>query len=114
MILAAGKGRRLKNIGKKLPKCLLKIYDKSLLEILVSNLKEEGAKKITKKQNKMYKEMLYAMLSDGKRKDMNGNISEIADIMKEKGIATLSQDGGVVKLQPGGQIPTAPNVFNTK
>ena len=47
LILAAGKGRRLKNIGKKLPKCLLKIYDKSLLEILVSNLKEEGAKKIT-------------------------------------------------------------------
>ena len=55
--------------------------------------------KITKKQNKMYKEMLYAMLSDGKRKDMNGDISEIADIMKEKGIATLSQDGGVVKLK---------------
>lgn len=66
--------------------------------------------KITKKQNKMYKEMLYSMLSDGKRKDMNGDISEIADIMKEKGIATLSQDGGVVKLQPGGQIPTAPSV----
>lgn len=54
--------------------------------------------KITKKQNKMYKEMLYAMLSDGKREDMNGDISEIADIMKEKGIATLSQDGDAVKL----------------
>tara|TARA_E500000331_G_scaffold357485_1_gene419334 strand:+ start:487 stop:2667 length:2181 start_codon:yes stop_codon:yes gene_type:complete len=66
--------------------------------------------KITKKQNKMYKEMLYAMLSDGKREDMNGDISEIADIMKEKGIATLSQDGGIVKLQPGGKIPTAPSV----
>lgn len=74
--------------------------------------------KITKKQNKMYKEMLYAMLSDNKREDMNGDISEIADIMKEKGIdimkekgiATLSQDGGVVKLQPGGKIPTAPSV----
>jgi hypothetical protein len=42
--------------------------------------------------------MLYAMLSDGKRKDMNGDISEIADIMKEKGIATLSQDSDAVKL----------------
>ncbi len=29
---------------------------------------------------------------------MNGDISEIADIMKEKGIATLSQDGDAVKL----------------
>jgi hypothetical protein len=57
--------------------------------------------KITKKQNQMYKEMLYSMLSDDKRKDMNGDISEIADIMKEKGIATLSQDGGVVKLANG-------------
>ena len=60
--------------------------------------------KITKKQNKMYKEMLYSMLSDGKREDMNGDISKIADIMKEKGIATLSQDGDAVKLQPGGQV----------
>ena len=64
--------------------------------------------KITKKQNQMYKEMLYSMLSDDKRKNMNGDISEIADIMKEKGIATLSQDGGVVKLQPGGQVYETP------
>jgi len=61
-------------------------------------LKKGKRPKITKKQNQMYKEMLYSMLSDGKRKEMNGDISEIADIMKEKGIATLSQDGGVVKL----------------
>tara|TARA_R110002020_G_scaffold19196_2_gene66684 strand:- start:4475 stop:6682 length:2208 start_codon:yes stop_codon:yes gene_type:complete len=71
--------------------------------------------KITKKQNKMYKEMLYAMLSDGKREDMNGDISEIADIMKEKGIATLSKDGDAVKLANsfgtiGSNIPTAPSV----
>ena len=63
--------------------------------------KVKGKKRISKKQNKMYKEMLYSMLSDGKREDMNGDISEIADIMKEKGIATLSQDGGVVKLANG-------------
>ena len=70
--------------------------------------------KITKKQNKMYKEMLYSMLSDGKRKDMNGDISEIADIMKEKGIATLSQDGGVVKLQSGKDLfSTIENPYKT-
>ena len=75
-------------------------------------MKKGKRPKITKKQNKMYKEMLYAMLSDGKRKDMNGDISEIADIMKEKGISTLSKDGGVVKLQPGGQVYEAPSVFS--
>ena len=67
-------------------------------------IKKKKGKRISKKQNNMYKEMLYAMLSDGKRKDINGDISEIADIMKEKGISTLSKDGGVVKLQPGGQV----------
>jgi len=61
-------------------------------------IKKKKGKRISKKQNNMYKEMLYAMLSDDKREDINGDISEIADIMKEKGIATLSQDGGVVKL----------------
>lgn len=77
-------------------------------------MKKGKRPKITKKQNKMYKEMLYAMLSDGKRKDMNGDISEIADIMKEKGIATLSQDGGVVKLQSGKDLfSTIENPYKT-
>ena len=75
-------------------------------------LKKGKRPKITKKENQMYKEMLYAMLSDDKRDDINESINEIADIMKEKGISTLSKDGGVVKLQPGGQIYEAPNVFS--
>ena len=75
-------------------------------------LKKRKRPKITKKENQMYKEMLYAMLSDDKRDDINESINEIADIMKEKGISTLSKDGGVVKLQPGGQIYEAPNVFS--
>jgi len=61
-------------------------------------IKKKKGKKISKKENQMYKEMLYAMLSDDKREDINENINEIADIMKEKGISTLSKDGGVVKL----------------
>ena len=44
LILAAGKGRRLKNIGKKKPKCLIKINNRTLLEILIENLKKYGAK----------------------------------------------------------------------
>ena len=73
-------------------------------------LKKGKRPKITKKQNNMYKEMLYAMLSDDKRENINEDINEIADIMKEKGISTLSKDGGVVKLATAGQIPTAPDV----
>lgn len=46
LILAAGKGRRLKNIGKKKPKSLIKINNKTLLEILINNLKKYGAKEI--------------------------------------------------------------------
>ena len=68
-------------------------------------LKKGKRPKITKKQNQMYKEMLYAMLSDDKRDNINESINEIADIMKEKGISTLSKDGGVVKLATAGQIP---------
>ena len=45
LILAAGKGRRLKNIGKKSPKCLVQISNKTLIEILIENLKRYGAKR---------------------------------------------------------------------
>lgn len=46
LILAAGRGRRLKSIGKKSPKCLIKIGDNTLIEILIKNLKRYGAKEI--------------------------------------------------------------------
>ena len=46
LILAAGKGRRLKNIGKKSPKCLVQISNKTLIEILIENLKRYGAKEV--------------------------------------------------------------------
>ncbi len=105
-------GGTLKQIpeGNEGLKALAKESPNTVEKMGFKPMKSGKRPKITKKQNKMYKEMLYAMLSDNKREDMNGDISEIADIMKEKGIATLSQDGGVVKLQPGGQIPTAPSV----
>ena len=73
-------------------------------------IKKKKGKRISKKENQMYKEMLYAMLSDDKRENINEDINEIADIMKEKGISTLSKDGGVVKLATAGQIPIAPSV----
>ena len=42
MILAAGLGSRLKDLTKNTPKALIKIKDKTLLEIVVSKLKSQG------------------------------------------------------------------------
>jgi len=42
MILAAGVGSRLKDLTKHTPKALIKIKDKTLLEIVISKLKSQG------------------------------------------------------------------------
>ena len=46
MILAAGIGSRLKDLTKDTPKALIKIKDRTLLEIVVSNLKSQGIRDI--------------------------------------------------------------------
>ena len=46
MILAAGLGTRLKDLTKNTPKALIKIKNKSLLEILIANLKSQGINKV--------------------------------------------------------------------
>ena len=46
MILAAGIGSRLKDLTKNTPKALIKIKDKTLLEIVVSKLKSQGIRDI--------------------------------------------------------------------
>ena len=38
VLLSAGVGRRLGALGKKYPKCLLKINNKTLIELLLNNL----------------------------------------------------------------------------
>ena len=40
VLLSAGIGRRLGALGKKHPKCLLKINNKTLIELLLNNLKK--------------------------------------------------------------------------
>ena len=47
VLLAAGIGKRLGVLGKKYPKCLLKIKNKTLIELLLSNLKKRNAKNIS-------------------------------------------------------------------
>ena len=47
VLLSAGTGRRLGALGKKYPKCLLKINNKTLIELLIKNLKKRNAKNIS-------------------------------------------------------------------
>jgi NDP-sugar pyrophosphorylase family protein len=46
MILAAGIGSRLKELTSKTPKALIKVKDKTLLEIVIENLKSFGIEEI--------------------------------------------------------------------
>ena len=45
VLLSAGIGRRLGKLGKRQPKCMLKIKNKSLIEILINNLKKKKSQK---------------------------------------------------------------------
>ena len=46
VIFAAGIGKRLGKLGKEKPKSLLKISNQTLIDRIVINLQEYGAKKI--------------------------------------------------------------------
>ena len=46
IILSAGRGRRMGNLTKKKPKCLLKLQNKTLIEILISKLRLNKIKDI--------------------------------------------------------------------
>lgn len=47
LLLSAGMGRRLGSLGKKHPKCLLKINNKTLIEQIIISLKKRNAKTIS-------------------------------------------------------------------
>ena len=44
VILAGGRGRRLGELGKKIPKAMVDINRKPFLEILINQLKKSGIK----------------------------------------------------------------------
>jgi len=46
IILSAGRGRRMGNLTKKIPKCLLRLQNKTLIEILISKLRLNKIKDI--------------------------------------------------------------------
>ena len=45
IILAAGRGSRLKKKTSNKPKCLIKIHNKSILEWSIQSIKQSGIKK---------------------------------------------------------------------
>ena len=47
IILSAGRGRRMGNLTKKIPKCLLRLQNKTLIEILISKLRLNKIKDIS-------------------------------------------------------------------
>ena len=46
IILAAGRGRRMKELGDQIPKCLIKLQGKPLLEYQLSALRQAGITEI--------------------------------------------------------------------
>ena len=69
LIMAGGYGKRLEELTKKTPKPLLKVNDKTVIELLINNLISYGFKKffisIHYKADKIVK-----FLGDGKKKDI--------------------------------------------
>ena len=47
LILAAGKGTRIRSLTKNKPKCLLRFKGKTIIEILIEKLRFEGINRIT-------------------------------------------------------------------
>ena len=70
IILAGGKGTRLKPYTTVLPKPLMPIGDMPILEIVVRQLKYYGCKKIVLAVGHL-KELLIAFFNDGRRWEMD-------------------------------------------
>jgi NDP-mannose synthase len=87
-ILAGGEGRRLKPYTSVLPKPLLPLGDKPILEIILKNLKDQGINDVILAIN--YKSSLFKMFfGDGSKLGMNINYSK-----EEKPLGTI----GPIKL----------------
>ena len=64
MILAAGFGKRMKEVTKKLPKSLISIGDKTLLERTIENLVNFGIKEIVINVSWL-SELIMSQIGDG-------------------------------------------------
>lgn len=91
MILAAGLGERMQPLTKDIPKPLLKIADKSLIELQVENLVAAGVSAIV--INNHYRgAMIEAALGDGRRFG--------ASIQYSREPTRLETAGGIIKALP--------------
>jgi NDP-sugar pyrophosphorylase family protein len=83
IILAGGKGTRLRPFTTTLPKPLMPIGEHSILEIIIGQLKKAGITKITIAVNHMA-DLIMAFFGDGKRFGI-----EIAYSMEDKPLGTV-------------------------
>jgi NDP-sugar pyrophosphorylase family protein len=74
IILAGGKGTRLRPLTTTLPKPLMPIGERSILEIIIGQLKKYGITKITIAVNHMA-DLIMASIGDGTRFDIEINYS---------------------------------------
>ena len=89
MILAAGLGKRMRPLTEKIPKPLLKVNDKPLIEHLIVRLVEGGITGVV--VNHYYLgEMIEKVLGDGARFGI--------EILYSKETTLLETGGGVINL----------------
>ncbi len=83
IIMAGGKGKRLLPLTEKIPKPLLKVGGKPIIEYNIDKLKQVGIKNITLSINYLGNQLVDAF-GDGKNKDLN-----IQYIREDKPLGTI-------------------------
>ena len=96
MILAAGFGKRMKEVTKKLPKSLISIGDKTLLERTIENLVNFGIKEIVINVSWL-SELIMSQIGDGKKYKDLSLMGVGCNIM---GYSNKQIDDAVVKTVP--------------
>ena len=104
MILAAGFGKRMKEVTKKLPKSLISIGDKTLLERTIENLVNFGIKEIVINVSWL-SELIMSQIGDGTKYgakihwseevhplETGGGIYKALDILGNKPFITINGD----------------------
>lgn len=92
MILAAGRGERLKPLTDKTPKPLLKVGDRSLIEYHLINLKHAGISDVVINISWLG-ELIKKTLGDGSEYNLNISYSD-------EGNSALETAGGIIKALP--------------
>ncbi len=91
VILAGGLGKRLRPITSVIPKPLLQIKNKTIIESIILNLKKNGIKKIYIATNYMHEKFIYK-LGDGSKYGVNLKYSKERKKLGTAGPLSLLKD----------------------